>query len=132
MSEYRMGEAAQLLGVSTDMVRRWADDDTIATTRTPGGHRVIAGAELADFAVRRAESQEDTADHTMSARNRFEGLVTKVTADTVMAQVELQCGPNRIVALISAEAVADLGLAPGVRAVATVKATNVIVEAPSA
>lgn len=127
-----MGEAAQLLGVSTDMVRRWADDDTIATTRTPGGHRVIAGAELADFAVRRAESQEDTADHTMSARNRFEGLVTKVTADTVMAQVELQCGPNRIVALISAEAVADLGLAPGVRAVATVKATNVIVEAPSA
>ncbi|NNC78621.1 MAG: helix-turn-helix transcriptional regulator [Acidimicrobiales bacterium] len=132
MSEYRMGEAAQLLGVSTDMVRRWADDDTIATTRTPGGHRVIAGAELADFAVRRAESQEDTADHTMSARNRFEGLVTNVTADTVMAQVELQCGPNRIVALISAEAVADLGLAPGVRAVATVKATNVIVEAPSA
>lgn len=127
-----MGEAAQLLGVSTDMVRRWADDDTIATTRTPGGHRVIAGAELADFAVRRAESQEDTADHTMSARNRFEGLVTNVTADTVMAQVELQCGPNRIVALISAEAVADLGLAPGVRAVATVKATNVIVEAPSA
>jgi len=127
-----MGEAAQLLGVSTDMVRRWADDDTIATTRTPGGHRVIAGAALADFAVRRAESHEDTADHTMSARNRFEGLVTKVTADTVMAQVELQCGPNRIVALISAEAVADLGLAPGVRAVATVKATNVIVEAPSA
>ena len=66
----------------------------------------------------------------MSARNRFEGLVTKVTADTVMAQVELQCGPNRIVALISAEAVEDLGLAPGVRAVATIKATNVIVEAP--
>lgn len=126
-----MGEAAQLLGVSTDVLRRWADQDLIPTTRTDGGHRVVEGADLATFAVRRAEhSDADEGGRAMSARNRFEGLVTKVTADTVMAQVELQCGPNRIVALISSEAVRDLGLAPGVRAVATVKATNVIVEAP--
>jgi len=132
VTEYRMGEAAQLLGVSADVLRRWADQDLIPTSRTEGGHRVVGGADLAAFAVRRAEHPDgdESGGRSMSARNRFDGLVTKVTADTVMAQVELQCGPNRIVALISAEAVRDLGLAPGVRAVATVKATNVIVEAP--
>lgn len=123
-----MGEAADLLGISTDTLRRWADDGRVATTRTTGGHRHIDGADLARLAVELADNPETTGG-AMSARNRFDGLVTKVTADRVMAQVELQCGPNRIVALISAEAAAELGLEPGVRAVATVKATNVIVEA---
>lgn len=130
MSEYRIGEAARLLGVSTDTIRRWADDGRLSTSRTEGNHRLVDGADLARLAVERAEPafDDDEGVRPMSARNRFEGLVTHVIADTVMAQVELQCGLNRIVALISAEAVRDLGLAPGVRAVATVKATNVIIE----
>ncbi len=130
MGDYRMGEAARLLGVSTDTIRRWVDEDRLAATRTEGNHRLIDGADLARVAVERAESAFDDGDSVrpLSARNRFEGLVTKVVADKVMAQVELQSGLNRIVALISAEAVNDLGLAPGVRAVATVKATNVIIE----
>ncbi len=126
-----MGTAAELLGVSTDTVRRWADQGRLRTHRTDGGHRLVDGAELARFAVELAEP--DTADQhrEMSARNRFTGLVTKVRADTVMAQVELVSGRNRIVALISAEAVHALGLEPGVLAVATVKATNVIIERPA-
>lgn len=129
MSEFRIGEAAALLGVSTDTVRRWADHGTLATRRTSGNHRVVDGGDLARLAVELADSPGTGTP--MSARNRFDGLVTKVTADLVMAQVELQCGPNRVVALISSEAVADLGLEPGVRAVATVKATNVIIETSS-
>lgn len=126
-----MGEAAQLLGVSVDTIRRWADNGRLGTVRTSGNHRMIVGADLATLAVERANDPtfaDDEASSPISARNRFEGLVTKVTADKVMAQVELQSGMNRIVALISAEAVTELGLAPGVKATATIKATNVIIE----
>ncbi len=130
MQEFRLGEAATVLGVGVDTLRRWADDDLVATTRTSGGQRRIAGDELARFALERAEAATDDSAAELSARNRFLGLVTRVTADTVMAQVELQSGPNRIVALISAEAVRDLGLEVGVMAVAAVKATNVIIERP--
>jgi len=126
MSEYSVGEAAELIGVGADSIRRWADQGRLSTNRTEGNHRIINGADLARLAVELAEDPES--DEHMSARNRFEGLVTKVTTDLVMAQVELLCGRNRIVALISSEAVRDLGLEPGVRAVATVKATNVIIE----
>ncbi len=128
MSEFRIGDAAQLLGVSADSVRRWADAGQLITRRTDGGHRLVDGADLARLATELAENPEP--GRAMSARNRFEGLVTRVVADTVMAQVELQSGPNRIVALISAEAVDSLRLKPGTRAVATVKATNVIIELP--
>lgn len=129
MSEFRLGEAAQLLGVSTDTVRRWADAERLVSRRTDGGQRLIDGASLASLAVEEAETKAvASANRPMSARNRFVGLVTEVVVDTVMAQVELQCGQNRIVALVSAEAVRDLGLEPGVRAVATIKATNVIIE----
>lgn len=91
---------------------------------------MVDGADLARLATELANNP-DPGGRVLSARNRFDGLVTKVIADRVMAQVELQCGPNRIVALISAEAVRELELEPGVRAVATVKATNVIIERPT-
>lgn len=122
-----MGEAAQLLGVSVDTVRRWADQGRIETQRTTGGQREIDGPELARLALELAETPPDET-RSVSARNRFPGLVTRVVRDTVMAQVEIQAGPHRVVSLISAEAVDDLGLEPGVRAVASIKSTAVIVE----
>ena len=122
-----MGEAAQLLGVSVDTVRRWADQGRVETQRTPGGQREIAGPALARLALELGEAALDET-RSVSARNRFPGLVTRVIRDTVMAQVEIQAGPHRVVSLISAEAVDDLGLEPGVRAVASIKSTAVIIE----
>jgi len=134
MSQFKMGEAAQLLGVSTDTVRRWADAGRLATERTEGGHRTVAGTELAQLAQEIAADAVTPDDGdtgaALSARNRFTGLVTRVLRDEVMAQVEIQAGPHRVVSLLSAEAVDDLGLEPGVLAVAAVKATNVVVERP--
>ena len=129
-----MGEAANLLGVSPDPVRRWADAGRLTTERTTGGHRTVAGTELArlaqELASESGSSGEGTRGTALSARNRFTGLVTRVVRDGVMAQVEIQAGAHRVVSLLSAEAVDDLGLAPGVLAVAAVKATNVVVERP--
>ena len=132
MHQFRIGEAARLLGVSPDTVRRWADAGRLTTCRTTGGHRTIAGPDLARLSQdRAAEAASKQADGpALSARNRFTGLVTRVVRDGVMAQVEIQAGPHRVVSLLSAEAVDDLGLAPGVLAVAAVKATNVVVERP--
>ncbi len=127
---FRLGQAAQLLGVSTDTVRRWADQGRLATVRTEGGQREIQGPELARLAVELASEPPDDG-RAVSARNRFAGLVTRVVRDTVMAQVEIQAGPHRLVSLISSEAVDTLGLAPGVPAVASIKATNVVVERPT-
>jgi molybdopterin-binding protein len=129
MNEFRIGQAADLLGVSTDTLRRWADAGRVHIRRTEGGHRVISGTDLAAFATELSES-DDVADHRVSARNRFVGLVTRVKRDSVMAQVEIQSGPHRIVSLISTEAVDDLGLEPGVLASAVVKSTNVVIELP--
>ena len=129
MYQFRMGEAAQLLGVSPDTVRRWTDAGRLSIERTDGGHRLVDGIELARLAQELAETT-DTDGAALSARNRFIGLVTRVVRDGVMAQVELQAGPHRVVSLISAEAVDDLGLEPGVLAVAAVKATNVVIERP--
>ncbi|MCY4456589.1 MAG: TOBE domain-containing protein [Acidimicrobiaceae bacterium] len=127
MHQFRIGEAAQILGVSVDTVRRWADQGKVKTRRTRGGQREIAGPELARLALELSETLDDET-RAVSARNRFNGLVTRVLRDTVMAQVEIQAGPHRVVSLISAEAVDALGLEPGVRAVASIKATAVIVE----
>jgi len=127
MHRFRLGQAAQLLGVSADTVRRWADQGRIETVRTEGGQREIEGPALAQFALELGESPLDDG-RAVSARNRFPGLVTRVVRDTVMAQVEIQAGPHRVVSLISAEAVDALGLEPGVPAVATIKSTNVVVE----
>ncbi len=130
---FRIKEAVSLLGVSTDTLRCWADAGRISTVTDEAGRMAVDGAALASLAQELAES----ADHieiTMvvahSARNRFTGLVSKVTRDTVMAQVEIQAGPHRFVSLLSREAADDLGLEPGKLVVATVKATNVSVEIP--
>jgi len=128
---YRYREAAALLGVSDDTLRRWADAGRVATGTDHAGRRVIDGAELARFAEANANPVPDTRPvHRESSRNRFVGLVTKVVRDTVMAQVELQCGPYRVVSLLSREAADELGLEPGVTAIAAVKSTNVVVEVP--
>ena len=127
MYRFRIGKAAQLLGVSSDTVRRWADQGRVATVRTDGGQRQIEGPELARLALELGDQPLDDAD-SVSARNRFPGLVTRAIRDTVMAQVEIQAGPHRVVSLISAEAVDALGLEPGVPAVASIKSTNVVIE----
>ena len=131
MSTYRLREAADLLGVSDDSLRRWADSGRLATDVDEGGRRVVDGAELARFAEQNAAPVPDAGRIVReSARNRFVGLVTRVLRDKVMAQVEMQCGPYRVVSLMSREAADELGLEPGVTAVASVKSTNVVVEVP--
>ena len=130
MTSLRIAEAARFLGVSDDTMRRWVDNGTLTGTKDASGKLVVDGLELAQFARAQAQLPDDPASVASSARNRFVGLVTNVIEDTVMAQVELQCGPFRVVSLMSSEAVRDLGLAPGVVATAVVKSTNVIIETP--
>ncbi len=132
MATYRIRQAAELLGVSDDTVRRWAESGRLTTT-TEGSRQVVDGVALARLAQEIAAS----GDHpdpgpivSASARNRFVGLVTRVVRDTVMAQVEVQAGPHRVVSLMSREAADELALEPGVLAVASVKSTNVVVELP--
>ncbi|MFV0427146.1 MAG: molybdopterin-binding protein [Beutenbergiaceae bacterium] len=127
MTDYRISEAARLLGVSDDTVRRWVDGGTLVATTDSAGRAVIPGADLAARAQEIATGLRDDR-HRSSARNRFVGLVTAITADTVMAQVDLQCGPFRVVSLMSTEAVTEMGLEVGSTAVAVVKATTVIVD----
>ncbi len=133
MTSFRVRDAAELLGVSDDTLRRWIDAGRITVSRDDVGRQIIDGAELAALAQEVAAS----VDHpppppvvSASARNRFVGLVTRVVRDTVMAQVEIQCGPHRVVSLMSREAADELALEPGVLAVASIKATNVVVEVP--
>ncbi|TDE94175.1 MerR family transcriptional regulator [Occultella glacieicola] len=128
MTHYRISEAARLIGVSADTVRRRVESGSLNATRDEAGRQVIPGVELARWAQQLAHAPEDPTATASSARNRFVGLVTNIVADTVMAQVELQCGPFRVVSLMSSEAVRELGLEVGSTAVAVVKATTVIVE----
>ncbi|MBG6190632.1 molybdopterin-binding protein [Arthrobacter sp. CAN_A212] len=130
MSQIRVKDAAHYLGVSADTVRRWAEDGTLTSTKSSTGVTMLDGLELAHLARERAVLPEDPSGMESSARNRFVGLVTRVVTDRVMAQVELQCGPHRVVSLMSAEAVKELALEPGSVAVAVVKSTTVIVETP--
>ncbi len=132
MATYKVAEAATLLGVSPDTVRRWVDTGRLGSRKKGGnGRRLIDGQELARFAETLAAVPSANSVTSESTRNRFSGIVTGVVRDKVMAQVQVQAGPHRVVSLISREAADELGLAPGVRVVAAVKATNVTVELPS-
>ena len=132
MTQFRIVEAAALLQVSDDTVRRWADSGRLATATDEAGRIVIEGAELARLMADRGADEPSLVSPVVSAsaRNRLTGIVTRVVRDTVMAQVEIQVGPHRMVSLMSREAADELGLEPGVLAVATVKSTNVGIEIP--
>ncbi|MBK9698137.1 MAG: TOBE domain-containing protein [Propionibacteriaceae bacterium] len=131
MGTIRISDAASLLGVSDDTVRRWIEQGRLSVSLDPAGRQAVDGAELAVL-LTEARADLDRLDGgagRRSARNHFTGIVTGVISDLVMSQVELQCGPFRVVSLISTEAVRELGLVPGSIATAVVKATNVTVEA---
>jgi molybdopterin-binding protein len=130
MAQIRIRDAASFLGVSDDTVRRWIADGTLDGERDASSRTVVDGLALARLARENAVLPDDPSGIGRSARNRFVGLVTDIVMDTVMAQVEIQCGPHRVVSLMSSEAVRELGLELGSVAVAVVKATTVIVETP--
>jgi molybdopterin-binding protein len=121
---YRIGEAADLLGVKAETLRRWERQGTLVTTRTSGGQRQVPAAEVARLI---AERQPKRAISAASARNRFPGVITDVKVDGLAATVEIQAGPHRVLAFITREAAEEMGLKPGIEAVATVKATSVMV-----
>lgn len=124
---YRIGEAADLLGVSADTIRRWVDTGRLTAGRDDHGHRVVDGVDLAAFARAQATDPDAGAEFS-SARNRLRGIVVDVRKDTVMAQVDIQAGPFRVVSLMSREAVDELDLRVGSVAVAVIKSTTVVVE----
>lgn len=131
VTRYRIAEAADLLGVSDDTMRRWVGSGRIAA-RAEAGLSTVDGVELAQLAEELADhpDRERTRASAVSARNRMAGIVTRVVTDAVMAQVDVICGPYRMVSLMSTEAAEELGLEAGVRAVVSVKSTNVVVERP--
>ena len=122
---YRIGEAAEILGVRVETLRRWERDGKLTTTRTHGGQRLVEAREVARLLSEGRERPRLTAG---SVRNRFPGIVTEIKRDKLAATVEILSGPHRILAFITREAVDAMGLEPGMHAVATVKATNVMVE----
>lgn len=128
MTRIPVAQAAQFLDVSDDTLRRWIAAGRLEGVSTDSGQSAVEGVELARLAKERASQPEDPSDVASSARNRWVGLVTEVISDPVMSHVEMQCGPHRVVSLMSTEAVRDLGLEPGRIATAVVKATQVVVE----
>ena len=127
MESYRIGEAARLLGVRVETLRRWEHDGKLTVERTPGGQRVVAASEVARLL---AEKQQTKKVAARSARNRFPGVITEIKRDELSATVQIQAGPHRVLAFITREAVDQLGLEVGMEAVATVKATSVMVDLP--
>lgn len=130
MTTLRIRDAARYLGVSDDTVRRLVDAGTLPRSEDPSGRTVVEGRDLAAYVRGRDAGLEDPSGVRSSARNRFVGIVTDLVVEGVVAQLELQAGPNRVVSLMTAEAVRDLGLEVGSVAVASVKATMVTVEVP--
>jgi molybdopterin-binding protein len=135
VQSYRVAEAADVLGVSSDTMRRWIDAGRVGASVGADGRTHIAGVDLAVLAKSLADAGpegvlDSARSAAVSARNRMRGIVTAVKKDTVMAQVDMVCGPYRMVSLMSAEAAEELGLVPGVIAIASVKSTNVVVELP--
>ena len=133
MGRIRISDAAALLSVSDDTVRRWVEQGRLSDLRDAAGAHVVDGTELAATLLESGKDLErlDRRTGRRSARNHLTGIVTRVVSDTVMSQVEIQCGPYRVVSLISTEAVRELGLEPGSIATAVIKATNVTIEAPA-
>jgi molybdopterin-binding protein len=128
----RVGQAAEMLGVSVETLRRWGDDGTIRMERSAGGQRVVAIADVSRLLDERRRLKPDRVIVAQSARNRFPGVVTRVERDGVAAVVEVMAGPHRLVSLLTAEAVAELDIKVGDEAVCVVKSTNVMIEIPSA
>ena len=127
----RIGQAAEILGVSVDTIRRWAADGTIKTTRSDGGQRLVGAAELRRLVGARRKTAPQRTIVAQSARNRFPGVVINVETDRVAATVEVQAGPHRLLSLLTAEAVRELDLKPGDKVICVVKATNVMIDLPS-
>jgi molybdopterin-binding protein len=132
MPKLRISEAASLLGVSDDTVRRWVDQGRLPVVQGDNGRMAVEGHDLAAFVKQLADAPEPGVTVAASARNRFRGIVTRVAKDGLMAQVEMQAGPFRVVSLMSREAAEDLGLEVGSVAVASIKSTHVVVEIPEA
>jgi molybdopterin-binding protein len=132
MASYTPTQVGDLLGVSPDTVRRWCDEGRLKATRTNGGHRQVPGRELARYLSEQTKAFEPSTVLGQSARNRFTGIVTRVQRDKLTAVVEIHAGRHRLVSLMTREAVDELGLKLGDLATAAVKATNVIVEIPTA
>ncbi|WP_203666808.1 TOBE domain-containing protein [Cellulomonas pakistanensis] len=130
MADFTIAEAADLLGVSDDTVRRWVDVGRLRAHRSGSGRWAVAGADLAALAEHLGAAPTVGGRGVVSARNRMPGIVTRVARDSVMARVDVQAGPHRLVSLVSREAADELGLETGVLAVASVKATSVVVEVP--
>ncbi|HVC13737.1 MAG TPA: TOBE domain-containing protein [Acidimicrobiales bacterium] len=128
MPKYRISQAARLVGVSSDTMRRWADAGKVRSADDATGHRCIEGTELARLAIELAGDHDHARVASQSARNHLSGIVTRVKKDEVAAIVELQAGPYRLVSLITRDAADDLGLEPGMLADAVVKATSVSIE----
>jgi molybdopterin-binding protein len=124
---YRIGEAAEILGVRVETLRRWERDGKLKTKRSAGGQRLVPAVEVARLL---AADRSQASIVAGSARNRFRGVITEIKRDKLSATVEIQAGPHRILAFITREAVDQLGLKPGMEAVATVKATSVMVNLP--
>ncbi len=129
--EVRIGEAAEMLGVSVETLRRWEHDGQLRTVRTSGGQRSIPLPEVTRLLAERRSEAADRPIVAQSARNRFTGIVTRIQRDKVTAVVEIQAGPHRLVSLMTAEAVDDMGLTVGDEAIGVVKSTNVMVEIPA-
>ncbi len=131
VSPIRVGQAAEMLGVSVETLRRWEADGRLRMARSDGGQRVVEIAEVTRLLAERRRASADRPIVAQSARNRFPGIVTRIERDGVAAVVEVMAGPHRLVSLMTAEAIDDLGLEVGQEAVCVVKSTNVIVEIPS-
>jgi molybdopterin-binding protein len=127
----RIGRAAEMLGVTVDTVRRWSDEGRLTVVRSDGGQRLVPIEEVTRLISARRQASTDRTIVAQSARNRFAGIVTRIDKDRVAAVVEVLAGPHRLVSLMTAEAVDELGLKIGDEAICVVKATNVIVEVPS-
>jgi molybdopterin-binding protein len=130
-AQLRIGEAAAMLGVSVESLRRWERAGRLTTVRTDGGQRLVRLAEVRRLSSERHQSSTERPIVAQSARNRFAGVVTRIDRDRVAAVVEVMAGPHRLVSLLTAEAVDELDLKVGDEAICVVKATNVIVEVPS-